>query len=376
MNERPQSTMADGSRRRAIAALLLGLGLLLVYFIVPDAALRTMATVGLMIIIAVQSILTLRAMPAQGGAGPIPAVLQSAPDDGLLKVDLAELAMHIHVTVDGLVRAAEAINAVTTQQASGANQQAEVIRLTNSLLKEFLELSEGVQSQVETVTLTAQQAAEVTQNGQNAIRHAIKSMADIRTQVTAISETIVRLAAFTQRIDQIITSVSEIATQSNLLALNASIEAARAGTQGRGFSVVANEVRSLSQQSTQAAKEVRDILVEIQSAVRETIHAIEVGMREVQQGENVTNEVSALLAHLTRDVVASHNAVRTIFEVMRQQAEGLEEIAQNMEHIDQITQQNLTSTRTVETVSINLNRLASELQSAVEISHSLEMVSH
>lgn len=375
MIERLQSTLTQNPRRVNTTAILVGSLLLFSYVIFPDAVLRQLVVFGLVGVIAAQALL-LQSTSTEGTKQAVPNILQAMSDDASLQIDLSELAMHIHVTVDGLVRAAEAINAVTTQQATGATQQAEVIRHTNTLLKSFLELSEGVQSQVETVTLTAQQAAEVTQNGQNAIRHAIKSMSDIRTQVSAIGDTIVRLATFTQRIDQIITSVSEIATQSNLLALNASIEAARAGTQGRGFSVVADEVRSLSQQSTQAAKEVRDILVEIQVAVKETIRAIEIGMQEVSQGEAVTNEVSLLLTQLTRDVVASHNAVRAIFEVMRRQAEGLEEIAQNMEYIDNITQQNLTSTRTVETVSLNLNRLASELQSAVEISQSLEMINH
>ena len=182
---------------------------------------------------------------------------------------LGDIAMRMHVTVDGLVRSAQAINEATTQQAHSAGEQADVIRLTNSLLDDFLKLSEQVSGQTLSVNKTAEEAARISNQGQDAISEAIQGMDELRAQVTAIGQTIVTLAKLTQRIDDIINSVGEIATQSNLLALNASIEAARAGIHGRGFAVVADEVRTLSQQSTQAAAQVRSILVEIQQAMKE-----------------------------------------------------------------------------------------------------------
>jgi len=269
------------------------------------------------------------------------------------------------VTVDGLVRATSAINEVTAQQSNSAQEQAKVITDANKMLDAFLTLSDHINEQTRSVTRTAQTAAEISERGQEAIVQSIHSMADIRQQVEAIGETIVTLAKFTRRIDEIITSVSEIATQSNLLALNASIEAARAGVHGRGFAVVADEVRTLAQQSTQSAAQVRDILGEIQKAMKETINATQLGIENVDVGASRTREANDVMVTLSESVRNSREAVNDIYQVIRQQAKGLEEIAISMDRIQQITQQSLASTRTVETVSTNLTRLANDLQQVV-----------
>jgi methyl-accepting chemotaxis protein len=284
--------------------------------------------------------------------------------------ELVELTTRIHVTVDGLVRAAQAINDVTEQQSDGATEQADMIRMTNKMLNDFLRLSEEISEQTRRMTQAAQETAEISEQGQVAIRQAIESMDHIRHQVNAIGMTIVTLAQLTRRIDEIITSVSEIATQSNLLALNASIEAARAGQHGRGFAVVADEVRSLSAQSTRAAYQVRAILAEIQSAVKQTVKTTETGMHEVDAGVSVTQQTDEIIIQLVKHVNASNEAVRAIYDVMRRQATGLEEISIHMERIDLITRQNLASTRMVATVSTNLTRLADDLQLVVKTTQS------
>jgi methyl-accepting chemotaxis protein len=279
--------------------------------------------------------------------------------------DNIEVEMQMHVTVDGLVRSVQAINEATHQQSSSAGEQSDVIHLTNNLLDDFLTLSERISGQALNVTKTAQETEEISGQGQEAITQAIVGMDDLREQVAAIGKTIVTLAKLTQRIDEIINSVSEIATQSNLLALNASIEAARAGVHGRGFAVVADEVRSLAQQSTEAAAQVRAILAEIQNAMKETIRATEVGMDGVNDGSSRTQEANEVMVQLSESATASNLAVRDIYAVIRQQADGLEEISISMDRIQMITQNTLASTRAVETVSTNLTRLASDLQTAV-----------
>lgn len=294
--------------------------------------------------------------------------VEIGPDvaEGTLSADeLAQLTMQLRVTADGLVRATAAINDVTTQLSSGATEQAEAIGMTTERLDAFLKLSEQVREQARSVTLMAGQTAEFSTRGQSAIEQAIGGMGDLRVQVINIAQTIITLGELTQRIDEIINSVSEIATQSNLLALNASIEAARAGAHGRGFAVVADEVRTLSQQSTLAAQQVRGILGEVQQAMKQTVDATQVGMQGVDDGVAQTQEVNQIMQNLTQGVNDSFQSVKTIFETIRAQTEDLEEIAITIERIERITYQNLASTRMVETVSTNLKRLSTDLQVAV-----------
>lgn len=275
------------------------------------------------------------------------------------------VSMHMTATVDGLVRASHAINDVTVTQSGNAEEQSEIVRKTNSLLEEFLHLSQEVNTQARNINRDAEQSAALSDEGQNAISQSIESMDDIREQVETIGETIASLTRLMRRIDTIITSVSEIATQSNLLALNASIEAARAGVHGRGFAVVADEVRTLSRQSTQAAEQVRSILSEIQDAMKETVDATQQGVENVDSGLVRTRQANEIMIQLADSVRESRESVRKIYEVIQSQSDGMEEISINIDRIAQITEQAVTGMRTVETVSSNLARLATELQASV-----------
>lgn len=279
--------------------------------------------------------------------------------------NLRSITIGMDVTVDGLVRATHAINDVTIQQSSSAQEQVEVIGNTNVMLDTFLELSEEISEQAREITRSSQEAADISENGQQALEQTLHSMNDIRRQVEAIGSTIITLAKHTRRIDDIINSVSEIATQSNLLALNASIEAARAGIHGRGFAVVADEVRELASQSTQSATAIRTILGEIKKSMKDTVEATRTGIENVDAGVSKTQEANEVIIKLATNVRESREAVSDIYGIIRQQADGMEEIAISMDRIQLITRQNLASTRTVESVSSNLTRLANDLQTVV-----------
>ncbi len=257
-------------------------------------------------------------------------------------------------TVEKLSEAVQSIYQVTAQQAAGAREQADLIGRTNTLLEDFIELMERVRDQSRELTGTAKQATDSAVTGQSAIRQAAESMTEIRTQVTAIATTILALAQFTQKIDDIIGSVSEIATQSNLLALNASIEAARAGTHGRGFAVVAEEVRVLSKQSTQSAVQVRAILSQIQKTMREAIQATEEGLQRVDAGTERTQQAGEAMTRLAETVANSHKGVNKVYEIIRQQVEGLEEITLGIERMDKVMQRQMEQMQAIEQVGASL----------------------
>jgi methyl-accepting chemotaxis protein len=279
--------------------------------------------------------------------------------------ELENLSLQISATADGLGRASTAIRMVTSQQGSGAEQQAAVITQAVTMLNEFIALADQVRNQARTVAELSEQTADVSEQGQQAIHTTIDAMTQIRAQVTVIAHNIASLAEQMQRIDEIIASVGEIATQSSLLALNASIEAARAGAQGRGFAVVADEVRTLSEQSKLAAAQVQSILTEIQDAMKQTVRATEVGDQQVDQGLNLSHQTGDTVTQLAGNVNETATAMRSIMIAIDEQATGLEQITKSMRNIHEVTQTNLESTRTAEIVAENLNRLSEELLVAV-----------
>jgi methyl-accepting chemotaxis protein len=264
-----------------------------------------------------------------------------------------------------LSNAVESINRVMAQQAEGTREQADLIKRANSLLTDFVNHSGKVQEQARLLTTSARQASQSSENGSATIREVINGMNGIRERVSTTALTVRQLSGFTRRIDDIIGSVSEIATQSNLLALNASIEAARAGVHGRGFAVVAEEVRSLSRQSTQSAKQVRAILEEIQSTVKQAIEVTEAGLQEVDTNLAMTSQADVVIGQLGQNVASAQRAVNQVYEVVRQQVEGLDEITIDIARVERVIHNNLNSTQTIETIAGELTQLAADLQKRV-----------
>ncbi|MEM6282750.1 MAG: methyl-accepting chemotaxis protein [Chloroflexota bacterium] len=281
------------------------------------------------------------------------------------------LSQRLSVTITELAGAVNAINEVANNQAQGASEQVRVIAETNTILGEFIDLSDQVREESHEVAQIADQTTAASNSGRAAIEESISGMERIRKQVVVIAETIATLARLTRRIDAIITSVSEIATQSNLLALNASIEAARAGVHGQGFAVVADEVRTLAGESTQAASEVRTLLREVQAAITETIDATQSGMEEVNRGVTTTREADEAMRLIAREIDTSNDTTRKIYRVVQHQVDGLEEININIERINHITQQNAANMDVIQTVSTTLTRLSNELQQVIGESDSM-----
>lgn len=338
-----------------LGMVLSGIGLLIV--LSAPAATGLLALV-LVAVLALQGIIALSLSQRRAPAQAQPFTPVAMPQ--------GEVSVQISATLSALMQATEAINMVALQQSQGAIEQTDMIVQSNDLMAKFIEMSEEIREQARAVTQMAGHTAEFSEKGQRAIQSTAHGMTEIRQQVAGIAETIVQLNQLTQRIDEIILSVSEIATQSNLLALNASIEAARAGVHGRGFAVVAEEVRSLSQQSTTSATQVRKILGEIQGAMKKTIEATQLGMQGVDSGLERTQEADHVMQHLAQNVGESFRSVKAIYTVIRQQIEDLERITISMERIERIAQESMVNTRTIESVSTNLSRMSNELQSAVQ----------
>jgi methyl-accepting chemotaxis protein len=256
---------------------------------------------------------------------------------------------------------AVALRQTVTQQQSSVQEQLALAEQTNKLLGQFMATGEQMQTQARTMNQTTREASNNVTSGGLALQQVMEEMGGIREKVMEVAQTIRTLAQFAQRIDSIIGSVSEIATQSNLLAINASIEAARAGIHGRGFAVVADEVRSLSHQSTQAAGQVRAILEEIQTAMKQAMRATDEGLEQVALGVGVATEADSLMHHLMEQVTAAQQAVSSVHDIIRQQVDGLDDMSIGVERMERVARNTLLQTQTITQISHQLIQLADDL---------------
>jgi methyl-accepting chemotaxis protein len=191
-------------------------------------------------------------------------------------------------------------------------------------------------------------------------------MQRIRLQMEAIAASMMKLAEQSQAIGQIIATVEDLAAQSNLLAVNAAIEAAKAGEHGKGFGVVAQEVKSLAEQSRQATNQVRAILGDIQKATSAAVIATEEGGKAVEAGTQQTEIAGGSIQALSVSVNEAAQTATQIAASSQQQLVGMDQLAGAMENIRQTSTQNVASAKQLETAAGNLNRLGQRLKQMVE----------
>jgi methyl-accepting chemotaxis protein len=183
------------------------------------------------------------------------------------------------------------------------------------------------------VAALAQGSAAAGDDGLIAVRSIVDGMAEIRSTLDALAGNILDLSEQAAQINEIIATVGDLADQSNLLALNASIEAAKAGEQGRGFAVVAAEVRNLADQSKEATAAVRTILGEIQRATNAVVLATEAGSRSAEERSGQAEHAGEVIAELTSVVHQAAQAVQVIAVSAHEQSVGMDQIAVAMNEI-------------------------------------------
>jgi len=264
-------------------------------------------------------------------------------------------------TTGVLASNAAEILAATTQQASGASESSAAVAETVTTVDEVAQTAEQAAQRARAVAESAQRAVEIGKAGRKAVEDSTGAMGALRQQVESIAESILALAEQAQAIGEIIASVTDIAEQTNLLALNAAVEAARAGEQGRGFAVVASEVKALAEQSKKATVEVRRILGEIQRATSAAVMTTEQGTKQVTATAKQVTEAGETIRALTDAVTEAAQAAAQILASAGQQAAGMGQVRQAMGNIREVTQQNVASTRQAERAAQDLNALGTKL---------------
>ena len=270
--------------------------------------------------------------------------------------------------VTALTSASAEILAGTTQQAAGVQEQAAAVTETVSTVEEISQTAESSNDRAKAVAESSLRAVENGVAGRRAVEDTVSVMGDVKTRTESIANSILALAEQAQAIGDIIAVVNNVADQTNILAFNAAIEASRAGEQGKGFGVVATEIKSLAEQSKKATVQVRQILGEIQRATNSAVIATEHGAKTVDEALRTVNQADESIRALTDIVADAARSATQISASANQQSIGMAQIQRAMHDISDTTSQNLASTRQTEQAARDLDavglRLAELLRGA------------
>jgi methyl-accepting chemotaxis protein len=272
----------------------------------------------------------------------------------------------INEGVSLLGSSASEILAATTQVASGTAETASSISETTTTVEEVQQAAKQSAQKAKNVADSAQKLAQVSQNGQKAVEETGNVMNRIREQMDSIAQTVVRLSEQSQSIGGIIASVTDIADQSNLLAVNAAIEAAKAGEQGKGFAVVAQEIKNLAEQSKQSTSQVRNILNDVQKATSAAVMATEQGSKAVEAGVKQSSQAGEAIRILAESSNEAIQASTQIVASSQQQVVGMDQIGVAMQNINQAGTETAVSMVQSEKAAKNLNELGQKLKELVD----------
>jgi methyl-accepting chemotaxis protein len=281
------------------------------------------------------------------------------------KSELEKLFEKIRETVNNLTSSTSQILEGSTLRASGALDQASAVSETVATVDQVLQTAEQAALRAKVVAESTLRAMEIGKAGRQSVEESIIGMGTVKEQVESIAENILALAEQAQAIGEIIATVNDMAEQTNLLALNASIEASRAGEHGKGFSVVAGEVKVLADQSKKATAQIRKILGEIQKATNGAVLVTEEGTKSVNAAIKVVHQSGETIRTLSDTLTETSQAAAQITASAGQQATGMAQIHQAMKNINVVTGQNVASSSQTENAARDLNLLGGQLREMV-----------
>jgi methyl-accepting chemotaxis protein len=278
---------------------------------------------------------------------------------------LAALVEEIRSAASSVASAATEILAATSQQVSAISEEATAVRQTATTVAEVRQTSELTARKTRLVAELAQRMAGTAEDGQRSVEESIHGSEEARSRMEALAERILSFSEQAEAIAEINAMVSDLSGQSNLLAVNAGIEAAKAGEAGRGFSVVAAEVKGLAERGKDATVQVRRIVAEIQKSAQSTVIAAEQGVKAADAGTGIAKRSGDAISALAHSVNEASQAAQQIMAAAEQQEAGMDQISMAMQNIEQSSAQTVATMQQVESAARNLDQLAQKLTTII-----------
>jgi len=268
-------------------------------------------------------------------------------------------------SVDSVSTSSHELSRTAENLSSGSSEQASQTERVATAMTEMSQTIIEVARNAADAASSSQEASDIAGKGKSVVERAVEGMLRIAETVSDATKTIGELGKSSTQIGSIIQVIDDIADQTNLLALNAAIEAARAGEHGRGFAVVADEVRKLAERTGKATKEITDMIKKIQDDTKKSVNSMETGSIEVKEGVSLATEAMGSLELIVASSNKGKDMVHRIAAASEQQSAAAEDVSSNMESILEITRKSSKSTNEIKNTAEELQRLSNDLQAIV-----------
>ncbi|MFB0704553.1 methyl-accepting chemotaxis protein [Pseudomonas protegens] len=280
---------------------------------------------------------------------------------------LRTMISQIKLGADQLVSASQSISSASLQLSASAQEQSHSASSMAATVEELTVSINHVADNAGDAHALSSESGRQSEEGGSVIQDTLGSMRLIAETVQASATQIGELGQHAEQISSIVSVIKGIAEQTNLLALNAAIEAARAGEQGRGFAVVADEVRLLAQRTANSTQEITEMVDKIQLGTREAVSSMDVGVNQVKSGVELAQQAGEAIVNIR---TSSGNVVRVVDQIslaLREQTAASQDVARNVERIAQMSQQNSQAVEETTETARSLQQLAQNLEQQVNV---------
>ena len=282
-----------------------------------------------------------------------------------MAAEFSSLISQVRQSADQVANAATAQTGTAERVSSISGRQTEHAANAASSIEDLNKAVKEIAQRTLEVVASANNASTMADEGQLVVNRAAMGIKQVAGTVKKSAELMSSLGQRSDQIGQIVNVIKDIAEQTNLLALNAAIEAARAGEQGRGFAVVADEVRKLAERTATATAEISQMISAIQSETSNAVTTMEKGSTEVNDGVGLANQAGLSLQNINNSIKGVVNMIAQISDATRSQSETTNEITQRVDQIAEMAKENSTSIDETTHASRDLQKLSGHLQQVV-----------
>ena len=279
---------------------------------------------------------------------------------------LRKIIIKVQATAQEVIETTTGNEAIVQELTTESNRLATVIAAALEQITTMTEAIWELSATAEQAETAMQQADQIVAAGDTAMNQTVAGFELIRSTVSEAEQKVKDLGDSSQKISKIVDLISAFAAQTHLLALNASIEASRAGEQGLGFVVIADEVRALAEQSAEATKEIKQLVSSIQTNTSEVIHSIESGIKHVGRETNLVNNTRQSLSQVTAANIQTSRLMATIAKMTVAQSQASDTVACTMVDLTKLTRKTVTDITQVSSSSKQLRKVAQTLQEEIE----------